>query len=114
MQRFDLKAGFRRAAVFILLYAVILYAMNVFFPETFGVQQGQLQAIVLQGVFFFLILGLFFSFTEKRRKERIAEMRARKQGKQPKSQGEGENEEPSAFKGRPNPNTSRKKARRRR
>jgi hypothetical protein len=112
MARFDWKAGFRRASVFILLYAVILYAMSVFFPGTFGIREGQLQAIVLQGVFFFLILGVFFSFTEKRRKERIADMRSRKQGKQPKPEDEGG--EPSAFKGRPNPNTSRKKARRRR
>ncbi len=110
MKRFDWKAGFRRAGVFILLYAVILYAMNVFFPETFGVQEGQLQAIVLQGVFFFLILGTFFAFTENRRKQRIAEARARKQGKKPES----EDAEPSAFKGKPNPNTSRKKSRRRR
>ena len=112
MKRFDWKAGFRRAVVFILLYAVILYAMNVFFPGTFGVRDGQLQAIVIQGVFFFLILGVFFSFTENRRKQRIADMRARKQGKQPRP--EGEDAEPSAFKGKPNPNTSRKKSRRRR
>lgn len=115
MKNFDWKAGFRRAAIFILLYAVILYAMSVFFPETFGITEQQLPAIALQGVFFFLILGIFFSFTEKRRKQRMADMRARRQGKQPKQpRSEGESEEPSAFKGRPNPNTSRKKARRRR
>lgn len=118
MQRFDWKAGFRRASIFILLYAVILYAMSVFFPETFGVTREQLPAVGMQAVFFFLILGIFFSFTEKRRKERMAELRARRQGKQGKQgkseRPEGEDGEPSAFKGRPNPNTSRKKARRRR
>lgn len=112
MSNFDWKAGFRRAAVFILLYAVILYTMNVLFPETFGVGEGQLPAILIQGVFFFFILGIFFSWTEKRRKQRMAELRDRKQGKQPSP--EGEEGEPSPYKGKPNPNTSRKKARRRR
>lgn len=112
MKNLDWKAGFRRAAVFILLYAVILYAMSVLFPETFGVNEAQLPSIAMQGVFFFFILTTFFAFTENRRKQRIAEMKARKQGKSAGTEGEGE--EPSAFKGQPNPNTSRKKARRRR
>ncbi|CAN5675858.1 hypothetical protein BH24ACT22_BH24ACT22_05950 [soil metagenome] len=112
MKNLDWKAGFRRAAVFIVLYAVILYTMSILWPETFGVTSEQLPSIAMQGVFFFLILGVFFAFTENRRKQRIAELRAKKQGKQPKS--EGEDAEPSAFKGKPNPNTSRKKSRRRR
>lgn len=112
MKNLDLKAGFRRAAIFIVLYAVILYTMSVLFPKTFGISEEQLPSIAIQGIFFFLILGVFFAFTENRRKQRIAELKAKKQGKQPKT--EGGNEEPSAFKGKPNPNTSRKKSRRRR
>lgn len=112
MNNLDWRAGFRRAAVFIVLYAVILYAMSVLFPQTFGVEEGQLPAIIIQGVFFFLILGVFFSFTEKRRKQRMAELRARRQGSQAKP--EDEDAEPSPYKGKPNPNTSRRKARRRR
>lgn len=112
MSNFDWKAGFRRAAIFILLYAAILYVMNTAFPETFGITREQLPSVLIQGVFFFFILAVFFSWTEKRRRQRMEELRARKQGQQ--SRPEGENEDPGPLKGMPNPNTSRKKARRRR
>lgn len=112
MKNFEWKAGFRRAAIFILLYAAILYFMATLFPETFGISEGQLPSIVIQGVFFFFILAVFFSWTEKRRRQRIEELRARKRGQQGKP--DSEDEEPGPLKGRPNPNTSRKKARRRR
>lgn len=113
MKNLDWKAGFRRAAIFVVLYAVILYAMSELFPQTFGVREGQLQTILIQGVFFFLVLSAFFAWSEPRRKQRMADLKARREGKQPKQQRD-ENAEPSAFKGRQNPNTSRKKARRRR
>jgi flagellar biosynthesis/type III secretory pathway M-ring protein FliF/YscJ len=112
VKNFDWKAGFRRAAIFILLYAAILYIMNTAFPETFGIAEGQLPSILIQGVFFFLILAVFFSWTEKRRRQRIEELRARKQGQQ--NRPESDDEDPGPLKGKPNPNTSRKKARRRR
>ncbi len=112
MKNLDLRAGFRRAAIFIALYAVILYTMNILFPRPFGITQEQLPGIAIQGAFFFLLLGVLFAFTEKRRKRRIAELRAKNQGKT--TRPEGENAEPGPYKGKPNPNTSRKKSRRRR
>ena len=112
MKNLDWKAGLRRAALFMLLYAVILYVMSVAFPESFGIGQEQLPGLLLNAVFFFLILTVFFAFTEKRRAQRIAEMKAKRSGKQEKPEEDGG--EPGPLKGRPNPNTSRKKSRRRR
>ncbi len=112
MKNLDWKAGIRRAALFMLLYAVILYVMSVAFPESFGIGQAQIPGLLLNAVFFFLILSTFFAFTEKRRAQRIAEMKAQKKGKTEKP--EHEDGEPGPLKGRPNPNTSRKKSRRRR
>jgi cbb3-type cytochrome oxidase subunit 3 len=112
MKNLDWKAGLRRAAMFMVLYAVILYVMSVAFPESFGIGQEQLPGLLLNAVFFFLILATFFAFTEKRRAQRIAEMKAQRKGKQDRP--EKEDGEPGPLKGRPNPNTSRKKTRRRR
>lgn len=112
MKNLDWKAGIRRATLFMLLYVVILYVMSVAFPETFGISREQLPGLLLNAVFFFLILTVFFAFTEKRRAQRLAELKAKRQGKQAKT--EEENAASGPLKGRPNPNTSRKKTRRRR
>lgn len=112
MKNFDWKAGVRRAAFFMVLYAVILYVMSILFPESFGIGQEQLPGLLVNAVFFFLILTTFFAFTEKRRAQRVAELKAQKKGKQEKP--ERENGESGPLKGKPNPNTSRKKSRRRR
>ena len=110
MKNFDWKAGVRRAAFFMVLYAVILYVMSILFPESFGI--GQVPGLLVNAVFFFLILTTFFAFTEKRRAQRVAELKAQKKGKQGKP--EREDVESGPLKGKPNPNTSRKKSRRRR
>lgn len=112
MKNFNWKAGVRRAAFFMVLYAVILYAMNILFPESFGIGQAQIPGLLVNAVFFFIILTAFFAFTEKRRAQRLAELRAQKKGKQDKP--EREDGESGPLKGKPNPNTSRKKSRRRR
>ncbi len=98
-----------------LIYAAILYVMNVAFPETFGLRSEELPAILINAVFFFVLLVLLFSFTEKRRKRRMEELRARKRGDRPaRASGEdGEEGAEGSLRGQPNPNTSRKKARRR-
>lgn len=111
MKNLDWKAGFRRAVMFMVLYAVILYVMSIAFPESFGIGEAQIPGLLLNAVFFFLILTTFFAFTEKRRAQRIAEMRARKKGQ---DKPEREDAESGPLKGKPNPNTSRKKTRRRR
>lgn len=112
MKNLDWKAGIRRAAMFMVLYAVILYVMSFAFPETFGISAEQLPGLLINAVFFFIILSVFFAYTEKRRAQRIAELKAQRKGRQEKPASE--DGEPGPLKGRPNPNTSRKKARRRR
>ena len=112
MSKLDWKAGIRRAGFFFLLYILIFYTMSVVWPERFGLGDERLAALVIQGVIFFFLLTLLFAWSEPRRKARMAELQARRQGKQPKP--EAEDSEPSPYKGKPNPNTSRKKSRRRR
>lgn len=112
MSNLDWRAGFRRATFFFLLYVIIFYTMSVLWPERFALEDGQFATLLIQGVIFFFLLALVFAWSEPRRKKRMAELQARRQGKQPKQ--EGEDSESSAFKGKPNPNTSRKKSRRRR
>lgn len=112
MSNLDWRAGFRRAGFFFLLYIAIFYSMSILWPARFGLGEERLLALVIQGIVFFFLLTLLFAWSEPRRKKRMAELQARRQGKQ--SKPESEDREPSAYKGKPNPNTSRKKSRRRR
>jgi high-affinity K+ transport system ATPase subunit B len=115
MRDLNWRAAFKRAAVFIGIYALILYVMSVAFPENFGITEEQLPAIAINAVLFFFVFAFFFAFTQRRRERRIAELRARRKKDRPeKDAGDGEEPTGSSLKGRQNPNTSRRKARRRR
>ena len=115
MRDLEWRAGLRRAVIFMFIYAAILYVMNVAFPETFGIRSEQLSGLLVNAVFFFLLLTVLFSWTEKRRKERMAELQNRQRGNKPARASGEDGEEPpeGSLRGQPNPNTSRKKARRR-
>jgi hypothetical protein len=107
------KWAARRAAVVIAIYLGLLYFLSVVAPETFGLQnRGQIVSLLVNAVFFFFIFTFVYAFVERSRRRRVAEMQ--KRSKQAKPTAEGSEEEPGTLKGRPNPNTSRKKARRRR
>ncbi len=107
------KWAARRAAVVIGIYLALLYVLSTIYPESFGLQnRGQIVSLLVNAVFFFLIFTFVYAFVERSRRRRLAEMS--RKGKPEKPSGEDSEEEPGALKGRPNPNTSRKKARRRR
>ena len=109
------KSAARRSAVVIALYLGLLYLLSVLFPgSNFNLDnRAQLVSLLINAVIFFFVFTFVYAFVERSRNRRIAE--ARKQNKPGKpTRGEGDPEDASTLRGRPNPNTSRKKSRRRR
>jgi phosphotransferase system glucose/maltose/N-acetylglucosamine-specific IIC component len=108
------KSAARRSAVVIAIYLGLLYLLSVAFPDSsFNMDsRSQIISLFVNAIIFFFIFTFVYAFVERSRNRRIAE--ARKQ-KKPAKQATGNQEaEDSSLKGRPNPNTSRKKTRRRR
>jgi hypothetical protein len=108
------KWAARRAAVVIAIYLGLFYLLSVALPESgFSLQRpGALSALLFNAAAFFIIFTFIYAFVERSRRRRLAGMQNK--DKQARPAGEGSEGEPGAPKGRPNPNTSRKKARRRR
>lgn len=113
----DWKGAVRRAALTVLIYLGLVYVLNVAIPgSATGIVPTAINAALL-----FVIFTFFHAFIERRKKRQRAGLRAQ-QGKAKKdrrpagaSDGEEDGEVPaSELRGRPNPNTSRKKASRRR
>ena len=113
----DWKSAFRRAAFAAALYLLFVYVMSVAFPDSFGASGNNLTSALVIAIAFFLIYAPVFAFAERRKKRRLAELNAQKKGKSGITGGsgaDGEEDEARALRGRHNPNTSRKKAARRR
>jgi hypothetical protein len=109
------KSAARRSAVVIALYLGLLYLLSVLFPKSsFNLDnQAQIISLLINAVIFFFVFTFVYAFIERNRNRRIAE--ARKQNKPGKpARDEGDPEDASSLRGHPNPNTSRKKTRRRR
>lgn len=113
------KGAFRRAAFAAALYLLFVYLMSTAFPDSFGAGTNLTSALVVAVLFFFLYAPVF-AFADRRKRRRLAEMRAQKKGKSSArtvTATDGYNaedgEERGDLKGRHNPNTSRKKAARR-
>ena len=102
------KWAARRAAVVIGIYVALLYALSTVSPDTFPLQ---ISVLLVQVPIFFFTFTFVYAFVDRSRRRRLAEMQ--KRGKEARPAGDSE-AEPGELKGRPNPNTSRKKARRRR
>jgi flagellar biosynthesis/type III secretory pathway M-ring protein FliF/YscJ len=118
----DWKGAFRRAAFAALLYLLFVYVMSLAFPDSFGASSNLTSALVVAVAFFFIYAPVF-AFAERRKKQRLAELNAQKKGKTGARAKAGttggsgtDSEEAKAgdLRGRHNPNTSRKKAARRR
>ena len=120
------KGAVKRAAFAAALYVLFIYVMTVAFPESFGASTNIISTLVV-AVAFFLIYTPFFAFAERRKRRRLAEMRAQQKGKPgaragtranvKAAQGTGPDDEEAGegdLRGRHNPNTSRRKAARRR
>ena len=115
----DWKGALRRAALTVLIYLGLIYVLNVALPGTStGVVPTAITAAIL-----FVIFTFFHAFVERRKKRQKAALRSqdkeKKTGKGPAAASGTEGEDGGVnlskdFKGRQNPNTSRKKASRRR
>lgn len=117
------RSALRRAAIFTLIWLGIVYVTSVIWPQSFGIKiPEQLPFLAINAVFFFFIFTLFSAFTERRRAQQAQQAQRARQAKggsgnsgNGRATGSGEDDgEEGPLKGRPNPNTSRKKARRRR
>ena len=110
----DWKSAARRSAIVIGIYLALFYTLSRAFPEQFGLDnRAEVTSLLVNAVIFFFVFTVVYAFIERSRNRRMAELR--KQGKGSRSSGPArENGSEGALKGRPNPNTSRKKARRRR
>jgi hypothetical protein len=113
------KGAFRRAAFAAALYLLFVYLMSTAFPDSFGAGTNLTSALVVAVLFFFLYAPVF-AFADRRKRRRLAEVRAQKKGKPSARTVTATNgydaedgEERGDLKGRYNPNTSRKKATRR-
>ncbi|MDQ3361763.1 MAG: hypothetical protein M3534_08880 [Actinomycetota bacterium] len=101
------KAAARRSAIVIGIYIALFYFLSVAFPRRFPFDVSLLPMVVI----FFFVFTFVYAFVERNKSRRIEQ--SKKESNKP-SRPEGDPENPSAFKGRPNPNTSRKKSRRKR
>src|SRR5215208_2593050 len=106
------KSAARRSAVVIAIYLGLLYLLGVAFPgSSFNMDsRAQVISLFVNAIIFFFIF--VYALVERSRNRRIAESRKQKK---PGKQATGDQEaDATSLKGRPNPNTSRKKTRRRR
>ncbi|MBA3611286.1 MAG: hypothetical protein H0W54_07710 [Rubrobacter sp.] len=112
----DWSAALKRAALMTGFYWLIVYAMSVAFPKSFGISSQELPGLLTTTAMVFLLFTVFTAFTERARKRRgTKQNESKNSSKNSKPAGDGDGEEsPSALKGRPNPNASRKKTRRKR
>ena len=126
----DLEWGpaFKRAAFLVAFWLLALYVLNIAFPETFVLgldSSAGVISLLVNAVLFFFFFAVFTAFTERSKKRRAAAMRAqRKGGTGARNTGgmkgesgapeDGEEVESGDLRGRHNPNTSRRKAARRR
>jgi hypothetical protein len=105
------KYAARRAAVVIAIYLGLLYILSLTFPESnFRLDnQAQIVSLLVNAVLFFFIFTFVYAIIDRSRRRRLAEMSNKSKPAKPSgAESSGE------LKGRPNPNTSRKKARRKR
>ena len=110
------KSAARRSAVVIVIYLGLLYLLSVMFPgSNFNLDtRAQVISLLVNAAIFFFIFTFIYALIERSRERRTAEARRQQRsGKQAGKEGDEETDA-SSLKGRPNPNTSRKKTRRRR
>ena len=101
------KNAARRSATVIAIYVALLYILSIAAPKMFPFRAS----VLVYVPFFFFVFTLVYAFVERSRNRRIEEARRQKAQKPAREEGEAGAGE---LRGRPNPNTSRKKARRKR
>lgn len=120
------KNAFKRAAIFVGIWLALIYIFKTAFPGYVNLSfdsSAEIVTFLAYPVVFFFLFAVFTAFAERSKKRRFAQLKAQK--KKPGARaaratgGSGaaeddEDTESSRLKGRYNPNTSRKKAARRR
>ncbi len=107
------RAAARRSAIVIGIYIALFYFLSVAFPKTFGLGDGgQITGLLINAVVFFFVFTFVYAYVERNKNRRIEQAKKNQSAKP--ARPEGDPEVPSALKGRPNPNTSRRKNRRKR
>ena len=121
------KNAFKRAAIFVGIWLALIYIFKTAFPGYVNLSfdsSAEIVTFLAYPVVFFFLFAVFTAFAERSKKRRFAQLKAQKKAK-PGARaaratgGSGaaeddEETESSRLKGRYNPNTSRKKAARRR
>lgn len=106
------KAAARRSAIVIGIYIALFYFLSVAFPQTFGLGgEGQVLSLLINAVIFFFVFTFVYAFVERNKQRRLEQSKKKSDGP---TRPEGDPDVPSALKGKPNPNTSRRKTRRKR
>jgi membrane protein implicated in regulation of membrane protease activity len=108
------KTAFKRAGTFTLVWVALVYIMSRVFPHSFKIQgSGQVIIFAVYAVLFFFLYAILFAFSDRRRRQRTRDSRDKRRRTGAERNG-GEETRESTLKGQFNPNTSRRKARRRR
>lgn len=107
------RVAFKRAAVLIALYLALTYVLSTAFPGSFGVSLSELPFFAVNAVFFFFIFAAVYAFSERAKRRRMARMKDEEKSKDSGS-GDENGQKEGSLKGQLNPNTSRKKAARKR
>jgi|tagenome__1003787_1003787.scaffolds.fasta_scaffold18674914_2 4-hydroxybenzoate polyprenyltransferase len=110
------KSAARRSAIVIVIYLGLLYVLSRVFPgSNFNLDsRSQIISLLINATLFFFIFTFVYALIERSRDRRMSQAsKQKKSGKPSQNAGDAE-DDASSLKGRPNPNTSRKKSRRRR
>jgi len=110
------KAAARRSAVVIVIYLGLLYLLSVLFPgSNFNLDtRAQIISLLINAAIFFFIFTFIYALVERSRDRRVADTGKQNKAGKPARTGDDSEVDGSSLRGRPNPNTSRKKSRRRR
>jgi hypothetical protein len=110
------KSAARRSAIVIVIYLGLLYILSRAFPgPNFSLDsRSDILRLLINATLFFFIFTFVYALIERSRDRRMAEASKQKKSGKPSQNGGDAAEDASSLKGRPNPNTSRKKSRRRR
>lgn len=108
------RSAARRSAIVIAIYLGLLYILSRAFPDSnFNLDtRPQIISLIVNAAIFFFIFTFIYALLERSRDRRASQAAQQKKPGKP-AQGEDDPDAPS-LKGRPNPNTSRRKSRRRR
>ncbi|AHY45965.1 Hypothetical Protein RradSPS_0682 [Rubrobacter radiotolerans] len=116
-QDLDWGWALKRAGIVVLIYLVLMYVLSTVAPETFGLQSAaEWVPLLINAVLFFFVFTLVYAFIERSRRRRLGGGTNAKSDRNAKAKADGDDEprEPGKLKGKANPNTSRRKATRRR